>query len=275
MEIRVTTLSENTANPAVLAEWGLSVLIELNGSMFLLDTGQGISAAHNAQLLGIDLARVNKLILSHGHYDHTGGLVSVLAQTGEIEIIAHPDMWDLKYAVYGEIQRYIGIPFHREELEGMGAKFQLTREPLWLTDLMVTSGEIPMENDYERIDAGMYVKDNGSFTPDQLMDDLALGIKSEKGLIVILGCGHRGMINTIRHMQNITGEEKVYCVLGGTHLISADEERLVRTTADLREIGVEKIGVSHCTGFNASCWLAGEFPDRFFLNNSGTVLTLP
>ncbi len=275
MDIKLTTLSENTANPVVLAEWGLSVLIEVDGSVFLLDTGQGISAAHNAEVLGIDLTSVDKIVLSHGHYDHTGGIVDILEKTGAVDIVAHPEMWDAKYAVYGEIERYIGVPFQRGVLESMGANFQMSKEPVWLTNNVVTSGEIPMENDYEKIDAGMFVKGEEGFIPDQLLDDLAIGIKSEKGLIVILGCGHRGMINTIRHMQNITGEEKVYCVLGGTHLIAADEERLVRTAADLREIGVEKIGVSHCTGFNASCWLAGEFPDRFFLNNSGTVLTLP
>lgn len=275
MSVKTVTLTENIANPGVLAEWGLSVLIDVDGIQVLLDTGQGISAACNADTLGIDLSGVNKMILSHGHYDHTGGLKEILARTGPVEVFAHPDMWDAKYAVYGDFQRYIGIPFERPEIEALGATFRLNREPVWITENLVTTGEIPMTNDYETIDAGMFVKEGEDFRPDALRDDLAVGIKTEAGLVVILGCAHRGMINTIRHLQNVTGLERVYCVIGGTHLIGASEERLVRTAADLREIGVERLGVSHCTGFAASCWLANEFQDQFFMNNSGTTLNLP
>ena len=275
MSVKIVTLSENTAGLGVLAEWGLSILVEEDGVRILLDTSQSVTVAHNAQLLGIDLSTVDKLVISHGHYDHTGGFKDVLAQTGEIDVLAHPDMWDTKYAVYGEFQKYIGVPFERGELESMGARFKLSKEPVWITDNIVTTGEIPMTNDYEEIDAGMFVKEGDSFRPDQLLDDLALGIKTEAGLTVILGCGHRGMINTIRHLQQVTGEQRVYGVLGGTHLISANPERLARTVADLREIGIQKLGVSHCTGFNASCWLANEFPDEFFMNNAGSVLELP
>ncbi len=275
MSIKITTLTENIANSGVLAEWGLSVFIESEGSRVLLDTGQSISAAYNAKLLGVDLHGIDKLTLSHGHYDHTGGMKDILALTGPVDVVAHPDMWDAKYVVYGDYQRYIGIPFKRDELEALGAHFQLTKEPVWITENIVTTGEIPMINDYEQIDFGMFVKNGGKFVPDQILDDLALGIKTEAGLVVILGCGHRGIINTVHHLIDITGEQRVHCILGGTHLITANEERLVKTVAALREIGVQKLGVSHCTGFKASCWLANEFPKEFFMNNSGTVLNLP
>lgn len=275
MSIRITTLSENSANLGVIAEWGLSILVEENGIRILMDTSQSMSVVHNAQLMGIDLSSIDKLVISHGHYDHTGGLKDVLSQTGGIEVVAHPDMWGDKYAVYGEFQKYIGVPFERKELESFGANFQLTKESAWITDNIVTTGEIPMFNDYEEIDAGMCIKTGDSFEPDPILDDLALGIKTGSGLIVILGCGHRGMINTTHHLQRISGEERVHSIIGGTHLIGATPERLVRTVEDLKKINVQKLGVSHCTGFTASCRLASEFPDMFFQNNSGTVLTLP
>jgi 7,8-dihydropterin-6-yl-methyl-4-(beta-D-ribofuranosyl)aminobenzene 5'-phosphate synthase len=102
-----------------------------------------------------------------------------------------------------------------------------------------------------------------------------MGAKYIVGLAVIFGCAHRGMINTIRHLQHVTGEERIYCVIGGTHLFNATQERLDLTVADLRETGIQRLGVSHCTGFNASCRLAKEFQDMFFLNNAGVILTLP
>ncbi|MBM3133099.1 MAG: MBL fold metallo-hydrolase [Chloroflexi bacterium] len=223
----------------------------------------------------MDLSRVDRLVLSHGHYDHTGGLKEVLRMTGPIDIIAHPDIWSPRYAVHGATERYIGIPFAREELENLGARFRLSREPAWITESIVTSGEIPMETEYEQLDPHLCVKSDGSFVIDPLADDLAVGVKTELGLVILLGCGHRGMINTIRHLQRVMGEERVHAVLGGTHLVAASPEWLAQASADLRGIGVQRLGVSHCTGFAASCWLANEFPDAFFLNNAGTRFTVP
>ncbi len=276
MDIRITTLSENTANVGFIGEWGLSILIEVDGLRILFDTGQSFSVTHNAGILKVDLSTIDKLVLSHGHFDHTGGLREVLGQaTSGLDVIAHPDILNAKFAVRDDVELSIGIPFSRHELENLGARFHLTREPVWITDNIVTSGEIPMITDYEQVDPSMFVKDGGSLQPDPLIDDLALAIRTEFGLAVILGCAHRGMINTIRHLQQITGEEMIYCVIGGTHLFNATQERLAQTVADLRETGIQRLGVSHCTGFNASCRLANEFPDIFFLNNTGVTLTLP
>jgi len=275
MDIRITTLSENTANFGFIAEWGLSILVEADGRRILLDTGPGFSAVHNAQLLGIDFSAIDSIVLSHGHSDHTGGLREVLSRGGAVDIIAHPAIWEAKYAVReNKRERHIGIPFVKEQLESLGARFSMTKDPVWITDSIVISGEIPLMTSYEEIDRNLYVKENENLRPDNVPDDLALAIKTELGLVIILGCAHRGIINTIRHFQKITGDELVYCVVGGTHLISASPERLAQTVADLRETGIQKLGVSHCTGFQASAWLAGEFPDIFFLNNAGSQFTL-
>ena len=275
MGIRITTLSENTANVGFIGEWGLSILIEADGLRILFDTGQSFSVTYNARILKVDLSTIDMLVLSHGHFDHTGGLREVLSQTTEIDIIAHPDIWQAKYAVRDDTELSIGVPFARQKLENLGARFNLAKEPVWITDNIVTTGEIPMATDYEQVDPGMFVKNDESLQPDLLLDDLALAIRTEFGLAVILGCAHRGMINTVRQLQQVTGEERVYCVIGGTHLFNAKQEKLAQTVADLRETGIQRLGVSHCTSFNASCWLANEFPEMFFLNNAGVILTLP
>ena len=275
MKINITTLGENTASSGFIAEWGLSILIEADGIRILLDTGAGWSTAYNASLLGIDFSIIDKIVLSHGHYDHTGGLKDVLQRSGEVDIIAHPAIWEAKYAVRHGVERYIGIPFAREQLENLGAHFNLTKEPIWITESIVTAGEIPMTTSYEEIDPALYVKEGETLRPDTVPDDLALGIRTEAGLVILLGCAHRGMVNTIRHFQKITGDDLIYCVLGGTHLINASAERLALTVADLKAIGIQRLGVSHCTGFPASAWLAAEFGGEFFLNNAGARLSLP
>ncbi|MDD5094366.1 MAG: MBL fold metallo-hydrolase [Dehalococcoidia bacterium] len=204
MSVRITTLSENTAQAGCLGEWGQSILVEADEMRILLDTGgPGLSAITNAPLLGIDFATIDRIVLSHGHFDHTGGLKEVLRRNGgEIEIIAHPAIWESKYNVRpNRPERYIGIPLVREELESLGARFNLTAEPVWITENIVTSGEVPLVTDYEEIDSDLFVKENGKLRPDTVPDDLALAVKTELGLVIILGCAHRGIVNTIRHFQ--------------------------------------------------------------------------
>jgi 7,8-dihydropterin-6-yl-methyl-4-(beta-D-ribofuranosyl)aminobenzene 5'-phosphate synthase len=276
MDISITTLIENTSNPGFLAEWGLSILVEAEGRRILLDTGPGISTVHNAQILGVDFGKIDRVVLSHGHYDHTGGLRYILRGTEGLDIISHPAVWESKYAVRENTAKYIGIPFCRDELESLGARFSMSNDPVWISDNIVTSGEIPLITDYEEIDSILYIyiKKEGNLIPDDVPDDLSLAIKTELGLVIILGCAHRGMINTIRNFQKITGDERVYCVVGGTHLIAASHKRLTLSLIDLKKIGVQRLGVSHCTGFEASAWLAKEFGTKFFLNNAGSHFKL-
>ena len=277
--MNIVTLVENTAGRVgVLAEWGLSILVDVDGLKVLLDTGQSTSVVHNASVLGIDLSIIDKIVLSHGHFDHTGGLRQLLsAMRKQVEIIAHPDIWDAKYVQRpGEKSHsYIGIPFQKDELESLGASFTLTNEPLWISDNIVTTGEIPMLTDYEKIDANLYVKREGAFRPDPLKDDMALVIKTDRGLVIVAGCAHRGIINTLRHAQKLAGVETIDTVVGGTHLFRAAEDQIELTIAELKGFGIQRLGASHCTGFRASVRLAEEFGDVFFPNNTGTHLQLP
>jgi len=277
MSLQITTLSENTAGlGGLMAEWGLSILVESEETNILFDTGQSLSASHNAEIMGIDLSRIDKIVLSHGHFDHTGGLKQALLCIGkEIEIIAHPDIWAAKYSRHqGREVRYIGIPFHRQTLESLGAKFSLSREPVRLSDNIMTSGEIPMTTEYEIIEPHLQVKEGRRFKPDKLLDDQALIITTGAGLVVILGCAHHGVINTLYHAQKLTGVEAIYAVFGGCHLISATEERIWLTIAALKELGVQLLGLSHCTGLAASAIMAREFGERFLFNIAGTAISL-
>jgi 7,8-dihydropterin-6-yl-methyl-4-(beta-D-ribofuranosyl)aminobenzene 5'-phosphate synthase len=253
LKLRIVTLSENTAGPpSVLAEQGLSILIETYDTCVLLDTGQSVSVGHNAGTLGIDLNKVNKIVLSHGHFDHTGGLREVLGRIRKsVDIVAHPDVWAAKYDRHeGHPSRYIGIPFARAELESLGAHFILSRSPVKLGENIITSGEVPMVTDYEKIDPHLFVKDG-------------------EDLVVVLGCAHRGMINTLYYAQELTGIKKINMVLGGSHLIGASEERVWQTIAALKDLGVSRIGLCHCTSQPTAAIMAREFGEGFFFNNTG------
>jgi 7,8-dihydropterin-6-yl-methyl-4-(beta-D-ribofuranosyl)aminobenzene 5'-phosphate synthase len=276
--LKITTLSENTAdNLDLLAEWGLSILVETGDINILMDTGQTISVGHNAEKLGIDLHKVDKIVLSHGHADHTGGLMNVLGLMGKkIEIVAHPDVVDAKYSGKQENKRKnVALPFSLPQMEKLGAKFKLSRKPVKLTPDIMTTGEVPMITDFEEIDPDrFFVKEDSTWYPDELKDDLALIINTKPGLIVVLGCGHHGVINTLYHAQKLTGRKEIRMVIGGCHLINASVERVYRTIAALKDLNVQKVGVSHCTGLEASAIMAQELGDRFFYNNACTRIDI-
>ncbi|OGO32469.1 MAG: hypothetical protein A2Z29_06605, partial [Chloroflexi bacterium RBG_16_56_11] len=209
MKINIATLSENTAEPGCLAEWGLSMLVEADGVKVLFDTGSGVAAVHNARLMGIDLRTVDRIVISHGHHDHTGGLHEVLKiMRKDVEVIAHPDIWAAKYSHRGKSpEHFAGMPFRPELLENLGARFHLAQKPVRFTDRFFTSGEIPMLTDYEEIDSGLFDRKTGKMLPDELADDLALVINADFGLVVILGCAHRGIVNTLKHARKLTGKQ--------------------------------------------------------------------
>ncbi len=299
-KLRLATLSENTAKWLwLIGEWGWSMCVEADGLKLLFDAGLNISAARNAAVMGIELKTIGRMLLSHGHMDHTGGLRDVLQRMGaekgrscfydrqehRVEIIAHPDVWGPKYVKYPEAAEYCfrGVPFQKVELEErQGALFNESREPIWVDEDIVWSGEIPMKNDFEKIAPICFLKkttdaaldDDAGFEPDPIHDDAALYLRTERGLVIILGCAHHGMINTIHHAQQLTGMEKIHMVVGGTHLISASEHQMEETLRELKRLKVAKVGVSHCTGFESSAKMLESLgPEIFFCNNAGNVIS--
>ncbi|MHC1573472.1 MAG: MBL fold metallo-hydrolase [Candidatus Syntropharchaeales archaeon] len=272
MKLKITTLSENTAGRAdLVGEYGLSVLIEQDGKKILFDTGQSTSCVKNADTMHVRLDDLDMIILSHGHYDHTGGLKEVLMRTGSIDVYAHPDIFQKKYAVREDKRRYIGIPFEQSELEELGARFKLSRNPIFF-DCFILSGEVKRQTPFERIDPALFVDTGGELEPDLVLDDQALAIKTSNGLFVVLGCAHSGMVNTIKQLIELSGDDRIYTVIGGTHLGFADDRQIDETVKYLKGSKIERIGVSHCTGSKGAEKLSEAFTDRFFLNNAGDVI---
>ncbi|MFC1903111.1 MBL fold metallo-hydrolase, partial [Chloroflexota bacterium] len=214
---------------------------------------------------------------SHSHFDHTGGLRDVLRKMGrEVEVVAHPSIWINRYnRRQDKPDRFMGMPFSRQELENYGACFNLSKDPVIINDNIITTGEVPMVTEYEEVGSERFIKEDSGWKPDGLLDDRALIVRIKQGLVIILGCAHRGIINTIYHAQQLTGVERIYAVVGGAHLLNASEERLRLTISALRELGVQKLGLCHCTGMPQTAVLAQEFGDKFFFNNAGTSLELP
>ena len=284
--LELTTLAENTAGErGLLGEWGWSLLVRCGQRSFLLDAGAGPATARNAATLGADLRPVEAVALSHGHYDHTGGLPAVLeairaARSGsqpQVPVHLHPAAWGPKYARNRKtgVCRYVGIPWQRLEAERLGACFREEAVPVELDRDVLLSGPVPRAFDFEKVADNLLLRDGEQFVPDPLEDDQALFLRTELGLVVALGCAHRGVLSTLDLGRRLTGLRQVYLVLGGTHLLDADARRLERTIQGLREAGVQWLGVSHCTGAGASARLAQAFGERFFFNQAGTCLHFP
>lgn len=273
---RLTILCDNcTHKPGpVLGEHGFACLIETEQGSFLFDAGQGLSILNNACSFGKDLAALKCVILSHGHYDHGGGLRQVLRATGPIDVFAHPDVFQERYARDKAGDRFIGLPYKQEWIESFGARFQFHREAVQVAPRLTLSGEILRENAFERSDArlGMPQQDGEGWLPDAVGDELALTIETPKGLVVLTGCAHAGLINTLEHVRRQAGDNPhIHAVIGGTHLAAAKDEQFDRTVRSLETFDVDRIGVCHCTGLERASQLAGHFGERFFFAGVGTV----
>jgi len=272
LQFNVTTLVDNAVaqgGKSLLAEHGLSFFIAAGDRRILFDTGQNLAISNNAHELGIDLNQIDSAVLSHGHYDHTGGLQSLLACKSNFTLYAHPDVFSQKVKQKNDEYKYVGIPLDKNVLLNYGTRLKLDKNPVALAPGIMTSGEIPLVNDFEAVESGFFVKTDRGLNPDTLPDDQALILDSEKGLVVLLGCSHRGVINTLNQVIHLTGKDRIHAILGGLHLGRASEAKLKKIAGHLHAYGLEKIGVGHCTGPRAFLALANEFGNRVFLNTVG------
>ena len=249
---RLTLLSENTAPPGrgLVAEHGLAFLMETEDRTLLFDTGQGPALLPNARALGKDLRKVDGVILSHGHYDHTGGLDALSSRT-DFDLYCHPHAL-LPKPLLGTEE--IGCPVAVETLESRGIRIQTATEPMAITPEIRTTGTIPMTCAFERV--------NPEFLPDTIEDDLGMVIDSPRGPVLLTGCSHRGILNMIHHTARTFGIDHFHGILGGFHLMGQPMEQIRRVFDGLSRISFDWIATGHCTGFTATSELVRMFPGK-------------
>jgi 7,8-dihydropterin-6-yl-methyl-4-(beta-D-ribofuranosyl)aminobenzene 5'-phosphate synthase len=271
-----------SAHPELpFAEHGLSMLVRISSDQkcwsILFDTGISSSGVMvNSERMGINLCEVSYVVLSHGHYDHFGGLQAIVKNINKIglPIITHEDMVKRRGTsnLRGEIREFPSFP-NVEQLTS--AKIVNTKKPhLIANDSACITGEIPRKITFEKGLVQNRIYSGNSWQSDQLvLDDRALVINVKgKGLVIISGCAHAGILNTIRYAQQITGTIKVYAVLGGFHLAGKEFEKRIEPTIEaLKEINPEIIVASHCTGWRAFLAIAQSFPNAFVYNSVGNI----
>jgi 7,8-dihydropterin-6-yl-methyl-4-(beta-D-ribofuranosyl)aminobenzene 5'-phosphate synthase len=271
--IRITAIVENTAaGRGILAEHGLSWWIETDTHRVLFDTGQTPKVlAHNAARLNIDLTTADTVVLSHGHYDHTGGLLNVLQQADHPRLLLHPAAIERRYSRHQDGSAHdAGMPFEvsKRSLEQQ-ANVTWTNSPTEVVPGLTVTGEVPRTTAYEDT-GGAFYWDEACTQTDPIADDQAIFFDTPSGLVVVLGCAHAGVINTMRYVQRLRDNRCIHAVIGGMHLLHASPDRMEKTIAALRDFDVGLIAPTHCTGARAAAQLFAAFPDRWQPCPAGT-----
>jgi 7,8-dihydropterin-6-yl-methyl-4-(beta-D-ribofuranosyl)aminobenzene 5'-phosphate synthase len=272
---RLIVLADNTVSTrGLLAEHGLAYWIEVGARRILFDTGQGLVLRANATALGIDLQAVETVVLSHGHYDHTGGLAAVLGQAPcHVTVHAHPDALLPKFKREQAGARAIGIPPPSlTALSGPHCRTLLSREPVEVAPGVYATGEIPRRHPDEPALESFCLDPEGR-RADPLLDDQALFIATDQGTVVLLGCAHAGVINTLDRVVALTDDRPLLAVIGGLHLRSATSDRLAWTVDALRRFHIAKLYPAHCTGAAAAAALWVAFPGQCLAAGVGATLS--
>lgn len=270
--MRVTILVDNEANEGLAAEHGFSAWIEAAGRRILFDTGQGPALAENAERLGIDVRRADDLVLSHGHYDHTGGVPWVLKRAPDVHVYCHPAAVSDRFAVRNGAPKPIGMAAATRAALGSVRpdRMRWTEFPLEIAPGVGVTGVISRLTDYEDT-GGPFFFDAAGKHADPIEDDLALWIRTEKGLVVVVGCSHAGLVNTLETAVRLSGISHVHAVIGGFHLLEASWTRIARTVRALRAFSPDMIVPCHCTGDRALESLRVAFHERVVPGSVGAI----
>jgi len=280
---RAVPVKDGEVRNSILAEHGFSALVTVTAGgrrrTALFDFGfSDHGAATNAETLQADLGEVEAMVLSHGHMDHFGGVERLAARAGgrPVELFLHPAAFRKGRYLKITEELKIGLPaLGREKLEESGASIVETREARPLLDrALLFLGEIPRKTPFERGFPRMFYLEDGQEKWDPIEDDTAVVAHlAGKGLVVLSGCAHSGIVNTVRYAREVTGVEPVHVVMGGFHLTGPDFETVIRPTLDaLRALRPDYVIPTHCTGRKAILEIEREMPEEFLLNMSGTKM---
>lgn len=271
---KITCVVDNDAqkDTDLRNEHGLSFWIETAHGNTIFDTGQTNAVFnHNLRLLKLNPKEVASLALSHAHYDHTGGLETALAQNAEIKIYAHSDIFQPRYSLKDGEYRSIGVKLTRQDLEGR-AQLKLSAAPQEIIPNLWTTGEIVERLEPEGRSPHHFIRTETGWQPDPYRDDLSLVLKTKAGIILICGCCHAGLLNTLFHVEKYF-EGPIIAVLGGTHLTSSSDADLDHVISVLRDRYMPlDLYLNHCTGERAYQTLADTFGQHVKPCPAGTVI---
>ncbi|HKM04554.1 MAG TPA: MBL fold metallo-hydrolase [Lachnospiraceae bacterium] len=278
MKLKITTLIENNLDDKkeLINEHGLSLYIEVDGLKILFDTGQTGDFIKNAKILKKDLNILDYMILSHGHYDHSGGLKKLINLLNEYpKLVVGAEFFKPKYKMVDEqTYKYNGNPFDEKFILDHNIPLKKVEEGIfYITDTIMVFHHFLRKNDFEKRNEKFYIMDKNLSTHDDFDDEIVLGIATDKGLVAIVGCSHVGIVNILDSISEKTGMP-IYAVIGGTHLVEADEIRMQKTIDAFCRMNIKFIAVSHCTGEEGIKRIQQEFSDEFIYNNTGNVIVV-
>jgi 7,8-dihydropterin-6-yl-methyl-4-(beta-D-ribofuranosyl)aminobenzene 5'-phosphate synthase len=274
-----------TPGKSIHAEHGLAYYMEavVNGktSACMFDYGlDPMGVMNNIALLGLDLGKTNAFSLSHGHFDHWMGAVSILKQNqsriaGGTPFYVGEEAFARRYSLRPGTTEAMDIgQLKKEDIEAFGVKVMEVKKPVQIIPGAYFTGNIERVTTYEKVPPSFLIKRGEEPEPDDFRGEQALFFNVKgKGLVVLSGCAHAGIVNTVRHAQRIAGTDKIHAVMGGFHLINAKPEVIQNTVADIKATRPDYIIPTHCTGFEAILAFGREMPNEFTLNTAGTQYT--
>jgi 7,8-dihydropterin-6-yl-methyl-4-(beta-D-ribofuranosyl)aminobenzene 5'-phosphate synthase len=274
--LKLIVMVDNIATePGLIAEHGFAVWIETENHRIVFDTGQGPALPVNAKCLAIDLQRADNLVLSHGHFDHTGGIPYFFKDNPTAHVYCHPGVVQPRYSIRNGLSRAIHMPSAAMAALNKFSSNQLhwLSEPYNLSNDIGLTGPIQRKNNIENTD-GPFFLDLQGLRRDIIKDDLALWLNTSHGLVVVVGCSHSGLINTLEQVQKLSGRSTIRAVIGGFHLLEANTTRINWTINALKEMMPDLIVPCHCTGSNAINAFIEAFGNRILRGYAGMQLTL-
>jgi 7,8-dihydropterin-6-yl-methyl-4-(beta-D-ribofuranosyl)aminobenzene 5'-phosphate synthase len=268
--IKIVSLVDNiTYKRGLKAEHGLSLLIKLPDCHILFDTGQSDLLVHNARELGEDLSLVKHVVISHGHYDHAGGLEAFLAINDHATIWMKPQAQSPKFSLSTGEAQYIGMPC---DLMNYSHRIRLIEGNMEIANGVFLLGDIPMCTSYETVNPKLKQCDESSLEPDLFEDEAVMHVIQNQSVVVIAGCAHRGIVNTLEAVKKASGMQQFSLVMGGTHLNGAPQHRITATTQALSAMDIKSLMPCHCTGIQAYHHLSAHLKCHVAYAQTGTVV---